>query len=59
MVEILLDNGVMGFVINSEFTRKKGFKLKKFERLIYVRNINRMFNKKRLIKYIVEVNIYY
>ena len=58
-MEILLDNEVIGFVINLEFTRKKRFKLKKVERLIYVRNIDRMFNKERLIKYIVEVNIYY
>jgi len=38
---------------------KKGFKLKKIERPIYVRNIDGIFNKKGLIEYIVEVNIYY
>ena len=29
------------------------------ERLIYVRNVNRTFNKKRPIENTVEVNIYY
>ena len=42
-----------------EFVRKQGFKLKKIERPIYVRNINSFFNKEELIEYTVEVNIYY
>jgi len=33
--------------------------LKKIERPIYIRNVNETFNKKRLIKNTVEVNIYY
>jgi len=41
-----------------EFARKQEFKLKKIERPIYVRNIDGSFNE-RLIKYIVEVDIYY
>jgi len=35
MVEALLDSGVIGLVMSLEFVRKKGFKLKKIERLIY------------------------
>jgi len=31
-VETLLDSGVMGLVISSEFSRKQKFKLKKIER---------------------------
>jgi len=46
-------------VINSEFARKQEFKLKKIERPIYVRNMNRTFNKKRPIENTMEVNIYY
>ena len=42
-----------------EFARKWEFKLKKIEKLIYVRNIDRTFNKKGLIEHIVEINIYY
>jgi len=39
--------------------RRKGFKLKKIERAIYIRNVNGNFDKKRPIEYMVEVNIYY
>jgi len=46
-------------VISLEFAKKKEFKLKKIERLIYVRNIDETFNKERSIEHMVEVNIYY
>ena len=59
MVEVLLDSGAMGLVMSSKFARKQGFKLKKMERPIYVRNMNRTFNKERPIENIVEVSIYY
>ena len=42
-----------------EFARKQRFKLKKIEELIYVRNLNRIFNKKRPIENTVEVSIFY
>ena len=58
-VEALLDSGMTGLVMSSEFTRKQEFKLKKIERPIYVRNIDGSFNKKRPIKHMVETNIYY
>ena len=54
-----LDSGAIGLMISSEFARKQEFKLKKIETLIYVRNIDRIFNKKRLIEHTVEINIYY
>ena len=59
IVEALLDSGVIELVMSSEFTRKQGFKLKKIERPIYVRNMDGTFNKERLIEHMVEVNIYY
>ena len=59
IVEVLLDSGITGLVISLKFARKLKFKLKKIERLIYVRNVNSSFNKKGQIEYIVEVNIYY
>ena len=59
MVEALLDNGAIRLVISLEFARKQRFKLKKIERLIYVRNVGGTFNKERPIEHIVEVNIYY
>ena len=58
-VEVLLDNRAIGLVISSEFARKQEFKLKKIERLIYIRDMDGTFNKERPIEYIVEVNIYY
>jgi len=58
-VEALLDSGVTGLVMSSEFTRKQGFKLKKLERPINVRNMGRSLNKEGPIENTVEVNIYY
>ena len=58
-VEALLDSGVTVLVMSSELVRKQGFRLKKIERLIYVRNVDGSFNKKGPIEYIVEVNIYH
>ena len=59
MVEALLDSGTMGLVMSSEFAKKQGFKLKKLERPINVRNVNGSLNKKGPIENTVEVNIYY
>jgi len=58
-VEVLLDSSATGLVMSSEFARKQGFKLKKLERLMYVRNVNRLLNKEGPIEHTVEVNIYY
>ena len=58
-VEALLDSGMTGLVMSSEFARKQGFKLKKLERLIQVRNVDGSFNKEGPIENMVEVNIYY
>jgi len=49
-VKVLLDNRVMKLVISLKFTRKQGFKLKKIERLIYIRNMNSFFNKEEPIE---------
>ena len=58
-VEALLDSGATGLVISSEFIRKQGFKLKKLEKPMYVRNMDGLLNKKGPIEYTVKVNIYY
>ena len=58
-VEALLDSGTTGLVMSSEFARKQGFKLKKLDRPMYVRNVNSLLNKEGPIKHMVEVNIYY
>ena len=59
MVEALLDSGATGLVMSSEFTRKKGFKLKKLERPMQMRNVDRSFNREGPIENTVEVNVYY
>jgi len=58
-VKTLLDSNVIELVISSELARKYKFKLKKIKRSIYVKNIDGFFNKEKLIKHTVEVNIYY
>ena len=58
-VEALLDSGVTGLVMSSEFAKKQGFKLKKLEKPINVRNVDGLFNKEGPIENTVEVNIYY
>jgi len=59
MVETLLNSGATRLVMSSEFARKQGFKLKKLERLVHVRNVDGSLNKEGPIKHTVEVNIYY
>ena len=58
-VEALLDSGVTGLVMSSEFARKQEFKLKKLERPMNVRNVDGSLNKERPIKHTMKVNIYY
>ena len=59
MVEALLDSGAMGLVMSLEFARKKGFKLKRLERPMQVRNVDGSFNREGPIENTVEVNVYY
>ena len=58
-MEVLLDSRVMGPGMSSEFAKKQGFKLKKLERLMQVRNVGKSFNREGPIENTVEVNIYY
>ena len=58
-MEALLDSGATGLVISSEFAKKQGFKLKKLERPMNIRNVDGSLNKEGPIENTVEVNIYY
>jgi len=58
-VEALLDSGATGLVMSSEFARKQGFRLKKLEKPMQVRNVDGSFNKEGPIENTVEVNVYY
>ena len=57
MMEALLDSGVTELVMSSEFARKQGFKLKKLDRPMYVRNVDSLLNKEGPIEHTVEINI--
>ena len=59
IVKALLDSGATELVISSEFARKQRFKLKKLDRLMYIRNMDGLLNKKGPIEHMIEVNIYY
>jgi len=59
IVEVLLDSGATGLVMSPEFAKKQGFKLKKLERPMHVKNIDGSLNKEGPIEHMVEVNIYY
>ena len=56
---MLLDSGATELVMSLEFAKKQKFKLKKFEKLIYIRNIDEIFNKEGSTENTVKVNIYY
>ena len=58
-MEALLDSRATRLVMSSEFARKQGFKLKKLERPMNVRNMDGSLNKEGPIEHTVEVNIYY
>ena len=59
MVKALLNSGATGLVLSSECAKKQGFMLKKLDRPMNVRNVDRSLNKERHIEHEVEVNIYY
>ena len=59
MVEALLDSRATGLVMSSEFAKRQGFKLKRLERPMQVRNVDGLFNKEGPIEHTVEVNIYF
>jgi len=58
-VEVLLDSRAIGLVMSSEFAKKQGFKLKKLERSMQVRNVDGSFNKEGPIEHTIKVNIYF
>ena len=58
-MKVLLDNRAIGLVISSEFARKQGFKLKRLEKLMHMKNVDGSLNKEGPIEHTVEVNIYY
>ena len=54
-----MDSGATGLVISLEFAKKQGFKLKRLERPMNIRNMDGSLNKEGPIEHMMEVNIYY
>ena len=57
VVEVLLDSRITGLVISLEFARKNKFRKKKLDRLIYVRNVNGIFNHEGPIEHTMEMDV--
>ena len=55
IVQVLLNNRAKKLVITLKFTKKHKSKKKKLERLIYMRNVNGIFNHEEPIEYTVEI----
>jgi len=49
IVEVLLNSRIIDLVMNLKVIKKQKTKLKKIKRLIYVRNIDSIFNKREPI----------
>jgi len=58
-VKVLLDSDATGMFIDKRMVARHGFKLKKLERLIMVRNIDGTNNSGGAITHQVECNVYY
>ena len=59
IVDMLLDSRVMKLVISLEFVRNNKLRKKKLERLIYIRNIDDIFNSEGQIEHTVGVELFY
>jgi len=57
MMELLLKSRVMKLVISLEYVKKNKFK--KLKRLVYIRNIDDIFNLEGLTEYMVKVELFY
>ena len=59
VTETLLDSGATGLVMSKEFARRYRFRRTKLEKLIYMRNVDGMFNYMGPIINTVEVEIFF
>jgi len=58
-IKALLDSGATGMFMDKRMVARHGFKLKKLERPIMVRNVDRINNSGEAIMHQVECNVYY
>jgi len=58
-VKALLDSGATGMFMNREMAEKYGFKMRKLERLLKIKNVDGTVNSEGNIIHQVEVNVFY
>jgi len=58
-VKAFLDSGTTGMFMNREMAEKHGFKMRKLERPLKVKNMDGTENSRRNITHQVEVNVFY
>jgi len=56
---VLLDSGAMGMFMNKGIAERHGFKIRKLERPLKVKNVDGTENSRENITYQVEVNVFY
>jgi len=56
---VLLDSSAMGMFINKGIAERHGFKMRKLERPLKVKNVDGTENSRENITYQVEVNVFY
>ena len=58
-VKALLDSRATGMFANKKFIEKNSFKLKKLDRPVKIKNVDRTGNSGGLVTHKIELNIYY
>ena len=59
IVKVLLDSGATGMFIDKKIAKKHGFKMKKLERPLKVKNVDGTENSRGNITHQIEVNVFY
>ena len=59
VVKVLLNSSTTGLFIDTQFVKRKGFKLERLKNSLLVRNINEIVNVGRAITHQVECNMFF
>jgi len=59
VVKALLDSSATGLFMDTQFVKRKGFKLERLKNSLLVRNINEIVNVGRAITHQVECNMFF
>jgi len=58
-VKAFLDSKATGMFADKKFVKKNGFKLKKLDRSVKIKNVDGMGNSGGLVTHEIKVNVYY